>query len=77
MKNLITDITEAEVNEDFKELELIEKKVKKLLWYTLDNKIIRFACLSEFKRLSAEEKEYKEILHLIAQKKERVYNIIK
>jgi len=76
MNNLQIDIIEAEVNEDLEELELIEKKVKKLLWYTLDNKMIRFACLSEFNRLSAEEKEYKELLHIIYQKKERVENIL-
>jgi len=76
MKNIMSDIIECEINEDVVELELIEIKIKKLLEYTKDNKIIRFACLSEYKRLNAEEKEYKELLHLIYQKKERVYNII-
>jgi len=76
MNNLKIDIIEAEVNENLEELELIEKKVKKLLWYTLDNKMIRFACLSEFNRLSAEEKELRWILHLVHQKKERVERIL-
>jgi len=76
MKNIMSDILECEINQDPIELELIEKKVKKLLWYTKDNIMTRFACLSEFNRLKNEEKELKEILHIIYQKKERVERIL-
>ena len=76
MKNILIDIIEAEVNENLPELTLIEKKIKRLINYTKLNIEARVHCWGEKQRLRTELKEYKELLHLIYQKKERVNNIL-